>query len=1557
MENTNKKKKNIFSKIISNIYVSIKEKSLNASELFFFSSVFELTNKILIIDTIFNYRRTFKNIYFFLYFISPTFYFEALNNCRFLRKKNAEKLKNYEKDQINVLANEYFKMDIYEQKDFCDFRIFGLIYLFVLLILLLINLIKADNSFINVIKKIGSYLFYITFCTLSHIFQLIFSRNIFIQFSISYNEIDYDFIFDVFLFLFYNTLHYIFYSIFIYAYGQNETYYFLSSKIFKATFFINLIGIFLLTIRLHIKYSILFQLVYSIIYIYEYSVRIQVFRDSLHQSIFQTITFFLHTFVFSIFIVRFISLFLIKYLEHKETFKVLEGILIILVVSVLFFNLNSPSKSISLTKLKEDLIKENNEFFKGTNQLFIPLFKFFSSKTKSNKAKYKEIFLLKYTDDLKTHFCNSKEDYIILCNGNEKLIEKFSNNSDIIKRENRNNINLNDQKENSIILVVLLQLINNFYKISKEKSYLFGKLAMETLIYNKVILFAIIDEKTFRAQYYLKKFIYSEKFKNADLLIYSIFQYLSFHFIKLEKKNDENTMEFMIYFNYLNFHYLNIVKSFKYILKSFSKPPKEILKIIDKQSINIGKSLDSIIEMINNSFDSMKIKEQAENEKFKLIEDIMFNANFDKSIEFFDLNSLDSVVEKNNYFLILFERGQFIIKKAPLTYYELTGIKTSKMINVPSINIYPYIMRKSQEKYIKNTILNKKFFREECVLETSENYIINVKTTYSALPTFNGQLFLVCTLEPINFPDDSNYILMQSNGICNEYGIFFKNYFGFNNQLKRLNLLNVLGIKEYNPNINNSQFFEVNLNEFISNIKTHLVRDSGCQNSEITIILRKIRENFKSLKIIKVCFNFKKRFQIKGDEIYLIQVIFEDFKIKKINDKKELETIEPDFILTPNPASINASHSATTVLSYKIIKENSWNITNQKKEKIGISKNTIDRISFTYNLFLVIIAIVICFLIKIFSNKFYKEYIKIIILREMNLSYFSNVFYVSNMICLKEAENEYDLLNEEYKDYINNYNISLIDFFRYNFQNRAHRLLTLSNYFKNNYSSLNTHSKLYKEFNEKPFLVLRPNGEFEYVTYYHSFDLPKNYFYILGQQNNYKIIIPFLNYNTVDKTLNGLNEFQQYIICTIYNCFVFINTLKSVLVESKKVFKNFLYNYKVLMYSVFIIFLLLNIFSIFLLYLSIEMTNKKMYKITERIMKLTLKGKNYLEKKLKFIKHIIQNELKPSMAIEQLKEINPINKQKLGNNVQIAISHQMKDINPNDEDKDDMFLIKFNNQNQKKKSHHFISYIKSFKTILLLGSIYLIFVIITFPVMVSYFNKLDIKKKETQAIQDLQELLLSYYIGVRLSIMLNTTDLQLKLGIFGSMTDYLFSNHTEVKRLMMTENKKETMEYLNIVNDDMNTCEFLLDDNQFKYSLNLICDYEPLMKTNVETMISGFVNQLRSQFLNFNQSNRNESNIIKYFHSRTFQFNNLQVIIFFMNYLDDLEYKYTLPDLQDTINTLMTFLVVMFIIMVITEILYYFSSNIFVLGRMSSSFNDYKVIKKFFSYDDVPKKQ
>jgi hypothetical protein len=42
--------------------------------------------------------------------------------------------------------------------------------------------------------------------------------------------------------------------------------------------------------------------------------------------------------------------------------------------------------------------------------------------------------------------------------------------------------------------------------------------------------------------------------------------------------------------------------------------------------------------------------------------------------------------------------------------------------------------------------------------------------------------------------------------------------------------------------------------------------------------------------------------------------------------------------------------------------------------------------------------------------------------------------------------------------------------------------------------------------------------------------------------------------------------------------------------------------------------------------------------------------------------------------------------------------------------------------------------------------------------------------------------------------------------------------------------------------------------------------------------------------------------------------------------------------------------------MVITEILYYIGSNIFVLKKISSSLNDYKIMEKFFIYEENPKK-
>ena len=1567
MDKNNSKKQSLFIKLFSRTYVSIKENSKNSTILYFISYIFGLINTILIIDIIFNYKRDFNNVYNFLYFISPVFYFEILN-CEILDKGNATKVNStrYQYDQIYKLGVDTFNIIPYEQKDFYNYRLFGFIYFVLILLFFSSHLIINNNCFFRILKKICVYLIYLTFVPFYIIFLLIYNRALFLQFSDNYDEIDIHFTVDAILFIFFNIIGYFFYTLFIYSYDENEKFYILQSRIFISEFALEELGCFLMVLRLKNQYSILFHLIWSLTYIYNFISRAKYFKNEIHKTTLRKIYFFGRVLIFSMFIVRFISVCLINYLNNEKVFKILEGILIILLIFVNLFYLSKTRQYINLTKLQNHLKNGDYEFFEGTYQLFIPLRKFFLSKTHINRVleKNKESFFLSYKEDIKNYFCLSKQDYDVLSGGNDSLISVFTSiNLNKNTRITTSTTINNEIKDYNIILNVLISFISNLYKIAKERNDIFGKTAMEVLIYNKVLLYFISDDKTFRATYYLKKFIYSEKYDNSDLLIHSIFKYLIFHFKKVEKKNDENSLEYLIHFNRLNIEYLKIIKSFKQILKSFTKSKKEIIRIIDTQSSIIGKSLDEIISLNDKSSESVKIKEQPENEKFKLIEDIMFNANYDKSFEFFDLNSLDSVVDKNNYFLILFQKGCFIVKKAPLVYFQVTGIKTSKLIDNPSINIFPYLMRKSEAKYIKSTLLNKKSVKEETVLETSEHYLVTVKLNYNLLPSYNGKLYVVCLLETLHFPNDSNYILMQTNGVCIEYGTFFKTYLGFINQIKRLNILSIFGIKDFNPKKSYNQNFNVNISEMLLNVKAHLVKDSGWQNSEISSCLKKIKENFQNAKIIKVEFVLKRIFKVKNGEIYLMQVLFNDLKFSMIEHKKpEYETIEPDYISAHiNGTTITGSASGSSVLSYKIIKESSWNISSKKKENISLAKTPIDTISFIYNLFLIILAVAICILIKIFSNDFYKEYIKMLNLREMNFAYFSSLFYIINMVKLPNSDNIYNELDNEYKDEIEGYNISLGNYYQNLLQKEAIVLSSKNKYFKNNFTNLKKSSKLYPYLFVNTFEILLHDGSSSLITYEEAFDLPKNYFYILSQIDGFYLDMPIINYNEIISSITNLSEIQQFLLCSMYNFFNFLNFLNDILVVCKSNFKNAFIHYRSLMNVFFLGFLIFNIFSIILLFLSIEITNGKISEIIEKITKLTKRGKNYLEEKLKLSKLIILNEIKCSIVLEKLKEINPNNKVKTSNiQNQIIVNSPTREeeLNKNseDDDKDDMYLVKFS-FNKKKSKYNFKAYCQTIKTLILLAMVYLIFLAIGFPLILYFFKKINLKRKETEAVQDLQEIILGYYLDARISICLNDTTLQEQINLFTLATNNLFNNYTETKRLLTKENINKTLTYMNKINaDGYEGCEILLNEDEYYFSVLGICSYEPLLQTKVETMISGFVNQLRSEFLSFNQTNRTDSDIVSYFHSTTFQFNNLLVIIYFQNYLQDLEYSYILPELQNNIKSLTNFLVIIFIIMVITEILYYIGSNIFVLKKISSSLNDYKIMEKFFIYEDNSKK-
>ena len=1567
MERNNEKKQNCFSKIISRIYVSMKENAINSNLLFFISCIFELTGFIIVIDIIFNYKRDFRNIYYFIYYISPIFYFEILN-CKFSNKNNPEEVNpsRYKYDQIYNLAKEFDIIPI-EQKDFYNYNIVCMIIILFIITIFSIHLIRIENFIIRILKKISFYIIYLIYITFCPILILIFNRTIFLQFSDNYYEMDNEFILNVIICIIFNISLYYFYSVFIFCFNQNERFYFLQSKLFLFEFSLSEFGCFLIVIRLNIQFSILYQLLWSMIFIYDFKNRAESYRNELHKSIDTKILFLLRILIFGIFIVRFISVCLIKYLiDNVKLFKILEGILIVLTVIILFFYLNRNNKCVTLSKLKYDLQNESFEFFVGANQLFSPLSKFFTMKSNINRAleKSKEFFFINYQEDLRNYFCISDEDYKVLSGGNDSLISSFVNfESNHNKRRTTSTTINNEEKDYNIILIILSELFTSLYKIAKKKNDNYGINCLEILIYHKILLYWISDDKLFRPVYYLKKFVYSEKYDKSNTLIHSIFKYLSFHFKRVEKKNDENSLEYLVYFNKLNIEYLKILKSFKKILKSFSKSRKEIIRVIDSQSSEIGNSLNKIISFMDKTNDSIKIREQPENEKYKLIEDILFNVNFDKSLDFFDLNSLDTIVDKNNYFLILFEKGKFIVKKAPLTYFELTGNKTSKLIDNPSINIFPYLMRKSESKNIKSTLLSKKTMKQETVLETSEHYLVSVKLNYNILPSYNGKVCIVCLIETFDFPDDCNYVLMQLNGICLEYGIFFKNYLGFTNQLKRLNILTIFGIKDFNPRKANNQLFSINMNEFLLNVKTHLIKEGGFQTREINSCLKKIKENLKNSKIIKVEFILKRIFKLKNEEIFLMQIIFSDLKLSIIQQKNnENESIESGDIQTPvKGTSMTASHPGTSLLSYKTLRESSWNVTNKKKVNSTMIKTKIDRISFVYNLFLILLAIMICFLIQIFSNQFYNEYIKMLVIRELNICYFINLFFVSNMIKLPYSESIYDSLNEKYAISIENYNISLSDYYKSLLESYSVSLSIKNKYFKNNYTNIKKKSNFYKQIFQTNFTILLHDGNTQQVSYDEAFELPKNYFYILSQNEGFYLDMPFVNYNDIPYSIRYLNENQQYLLCSVYNFFSFVLSLNQILVMSKQRFKKELDIYNILMYFIFLGFLIFNFFSIILLYLSIEITNKKIYNITEQIIKLTKKGKNYLEEKLKYTKLIILNEIKCSSALEKIKEISPNNKIKASsaqNQIMMNSSGQNTEINPkvDDRDDEDMFLVKYNYSNKQKK-YYFKTYCETIKILFILGMVYIIFLSIGFPIIINFFNRINFKRKETETIQDLQEIILGYYLQIRLGIFVNDTSLEKNIDVFGYATNALFTNFTEIKKLLTKENLKSINEYMEMVNSNgYEGCENIIENDKFYYSLVAICSIEPLLQTKVETMISGYVNQLRSEFLSFNKSERSQYDTILTFHSQTFQFNNLLFLIYFKNYFQDLAYNYILLELQNNINGLLHFLIIVFIIMVITEIIYYIGSNIFVLRKIASTLNDFKVLEKFFIYEDTKKK-
>ena len=1567
----NKRFKNLNYKIKKGIYISIKRNIYNSKLFFIFVSILEIFDQIIFIDIIFKFKRIFINLYFCFYFLSPTFYYEILNS-KFGNNSNILNNTYYETDQIYLIQKKYLKIEPISQVNFKNNKIIKICVLIFIIFLFAIQLLKEFYHFISIIKKISIYLLYFFFISLIIPTLLIFNRQILIQFSSNYGEIKADFIYDLILMIIFNFLLFKFYDIFIYAYDNNEYYFLIKSNYFIVRLLAKQIGVILIVFRNDNKYFLIFQVIWSGLSIISYYIVAYIYLIKINNNLYDKIIFYMKNLVFSLFFIRFVNLFLIKSISDKTAFKILEIFSIILFSSILFFKLSITTKYYNIELIQKYLKDENSKFFIGLFQVFNSILKLYAiKKRKKLNEQIKDTIYFKLKNELYKFFILSEKDLTIISENNSfdifnEFEEETKEQSQIIK---------NGPKKNKIdtVIELYLLLLNNFYKLSKLKNNKFSNQTKDLLTFYKIILYYATDVASFRAEFYLKKYLYSKKYNKDDLIMNILFKNIENIFKIKIKTSDDNSMDHLIYFNLLTIEYIKLMKSLKIILINFDKTQNELFKIIDTECIILGEILDKIIELNRTLGKTHKIREQPENDKFKFIENILFNSNYEKGLEYFDTNILDSLIEQNTYFIISNIGGEYICKKAPLLYKELTGNKTSKLFNRNFFNIFPYLIRNEIKKKLETKIINNKICKIDGVLESIEHFIVYCKLTFNTLPSYKGLLFYICYIETISPPDNSNHILIQSNGEIILFGMFFKMYFGFSNSTNNINLFKLFGIKNYNIN---QQYVDVviPLNDLIKKINNSLGKDGSKQNSiDVNNSILKLKKEF-SIKNLNIRINFKTSYKIREEKVYLLNVFFLDLNVK--GKKKNGENIDEEslsYLVSYNNNNSIGSFSSNSYLSSKILKENSWNITN-KKNKRGISKNLLDLIMAFYNIFLIILAIVVCIIIKFYSDNFKIKYKDMLILNSANSDYLISAFFITIISVVYDSNDKYLSLNNFYENKIENYNITLEQFYSYEFKKSVTSFIDSFYLFKREYGSISKKNELYPVVFEN-LTSLSTYGQLEYLNYLSSFEVKRNYFYILSHNDEFYHFIPQINYYEIPEKISSFSQNQKYIFTFVYNSVNFFIKIFNVIGRSKKYFEKKTKEYKFVSLFLFIGFLIFNIFSLFLLFFSIQITNKKMLKIVKNIFKLTKKRKNFLIEKLKLCKISIQNEIKYSLFIDKIKEIDPKKKILINippkfepsmgefvinenSNSKLLNNNNNNNINNNNNDEDDNLYLISTTNNDKKLNYNFKTYNFVITILVILCFIYIIYLIITICLVYTYFNKFNVKIEETNNISDLQNLLLIYNLVIKISILSNNSNIHLEYDTFGRLTKNIYSNYSNFKKILLKENNRETVNYFNsIINYNSSPCNILLDETELKYSLIKICDFETFLQTNLETMIGGYVNQLRKEYINFNISKKGIDDIINCFHSENLQRNNLKMIIYFLNFLKTIEEDYILPQLNDLTDNLTIILIVLFIVMVITEVIYYFGSSFLVTKRLSETLNIYVIMDKFFGSEETKEKK
>jgi hypothetical protein len=669
--------------------------------------------------------------------------------------------------------------------------------------------------------------------------------------------------------------------------------------------------------------------------------------------------------------------------------------------------------------------------------------------------------------------------------------------------------------------------------------------------------------------------------------------------------------------------------------------------------------------------------------------------------------------------------------------------------------------------------------------------------------------------------------------------------------------------------------------------------------------------------------------------------------------------------------SINASVASQASLSG--LKDNDWNITLSESKQIK-NKNNNEIISFIYNFFLIILAFIILIAIKLIIKKFKNDYQVLIFLREYNLIYFYNHFYFNNKIVIENENNKNIIYNLLEIEILNKTNYNSYKFFQFYNQYYSNLLNEFhSSYFKNYIKKITESSNIFKSIN-KPINSLLINGKYVNLTYSEIFPNEINYFHSLSQIENYYIFTDILKFD--DEEIFFEKSYNiQYMYLILNNYINYYPKIFEVNEKVKNIFDNDIKYLRIIFLLFFYAFIIGNLFSLLLLYFTANLLDNKILNIIKKISEIENDQIIFLKKKLKLTKYLIKNEIKATKVLDSLKLISKdikINQIKTNNGIsspkKTTIIRNVFNIDSKKEnDLNDSFnnsktnLLKrqdsINNffKSNKKEENLYIEYSKQspiknlcFRNknvlfiIIIFSFIFLLFIIIFTPLIISLINLNETKLFQILNINQFQTLILNYYFIIKYSILFNNSN--------------IYENYTKIENVhniylyfsyIMTTLSNN---YINVYNkiNDYSLCEINNLSNDYEIMLKDICKFIPKLNTHLNIIVSGITKHLTEIYIEFLDTQRNFIDIQKYYHHKEIQNINYYFIISCINTMNYISNTYFIPDFLSKINYLTYFLILIYILMLFVEILNYYQTNYLLLKKLTKSYNNYEIIEKFF---------